>query len=132
MIVFGVGLSSDEVSAIIVACGGVIVGLLALIGVAIPFLVSLLRRTKRVEAHTKETVEQVSNDHSTNFRVENDERHAETTAALAKLDATIRSNDRRAGRRNAATNRRIDKLADRLDVVEENTIDPRTIRRRTK
>ena len=86
-----------------------------------PFLAITGRHDRLIPwEQTKRAADEVSNDHNTNLRDD-----------LDKLTTLVRTTDRRNGRRVAQVNRRVDKLVDRLDLVED-TIDPRTLRRRTK
>lgn len=124
------GLTSDEAAAIITACGTVIAAILLLIVALIPILVSIRRKTTAAATHAKEAADQVGNDHTTNMRVENDERHAETLRLLGELGSQMRTESRRNGRRFAHMDRRIDRMADRLEVVEDTV--PRPLVRRKR
>lgn len=98
-------LSEDSITAIFSAAMG---ALAIVIAAALPLLISTHRRVKQSAEDSAATREQVTNDHTTNLRVESDERHAEVMEILGLTGKAIERNTRR-----------IDALGVRIDVVED-------------
>jgi hypothetical protein len=107
-------MSDSTAAAVIGACAILGAGVLALIAVLLPLLLSTRK-------HARAAAEQVTNDHATNLRVELDERNRTYVTELASVKGMIRGSDRRNGRRFAAIGRDIKTLKTRLDTVEEKT-----------
>lgn len=115
-----------DLTQIVVAIIGGFAGLAVVVAsITLPVLLSIRRSSKRTER-------QVSNDHPTNMREENDARHEENRAAIATLTTLVQASDRRNAQRNTRTNRRIDAVARRLDIVEDGTIPREELRKRMK
>ena len=96
----------DDRTAIFVAIiAAMAVIIAALIAAVFPVLFSIRR-------HAKVTREEVTNDHDTNLRVEADERHAQNVKAIASLRRLVY-------RQGTSINGRIDRITDRLEIVED-------------
>ncbi|WP_349902600.1 hypothetical protein [Parafrigoribacterium humi] len=93
---------SDAVAAAIIG------GQALVLAAVLPLLISTRR-------HAKTAAEETSNDHKTNFRVESDERHAETAAKLDNLTRLMHAQGRRIGR----VDRRVTTINTRLAIVED-------------
>lgn len=97
-----------------------IIGAAAVVLAAVfPLLISTHRRASRAATDSAATREQVTNDHTKNMRVENDERHA---AIMRKLTTHGRTLTRNTGR--------IDRIMTRLEIVEDTL--PRNPNRKRK
>lgn len=72
-------LDREILIAVIAALSAVLV---ALIGVGLPLLASARK-------HAKQANEQVTNDHPTNLRVEQDERHTANVSRLGRLERKV-------------------------------------------
>lgn len=90
--------------AIVAACGGV--------------MVALLNRTRQ---HSKAIRDQVENDHSTNLRVEADDRHAELVHRIEGIASDVRGIRRDLGRHADHLGRH----EERLDYLERTQPPPK-------
>lgn len=108
-------------AVLIALIGGVQAITLGVLGILAKRVGSVRRTTRAVQEDTAATREQVVNHHTTNLRVENDSRHAETAGWFRELRRDIggmREDIRglRSDHRNLST--RVDKLQQKEDDHE--------------
>lgn len=102
-------------AAAITAEGAILV---AAITVIIPLLVSNRRHAKVGAERATIAAEQLANDHEPNFRVENDQRHAENVGRLGSLETAVKG-----------LHYSVRKIEDHLGIEETTPPPPRPIRK---
>lgn len=86
-------MSPTDVEAIFALAAVVVTGFGALIGAGVKVWFRIKRELAEIKEHAAVAREQVANEHDTNLRDENDDRHEKTMAALADLRSSVATKD---------------------------------------